>query len=132
MFTGINHIGLVVRDIEPWVEFLTKAFGMHETRRLDFLEMGQRSCLMAFGDQEAFELMMPLNEDGVVGKYLERFGEGIHHISLKTSNINSDAARLTEIGIKVFGETVVEGQQMAFVHPKTSLGILYELAEQNN
>lgn len=132
MFTEINHIGLAVKDVEPWIEFLSKAFGMYVTRRINFPEMGQHSCMLALGEHEVFELMMPLNELGVIGKYLKTHGEGIHHISIKTDDIASEVKHLTELGVTVFGETVVEGQQMAFIHPKTSLGILYELAENKD
>ena len=130
MLTGINHIGIVVRELDPWIDFLSKAFGMHESRRLNLPEIGQLSCMMALGDQEVFELMMPLNSEGVVGRYLDRFGEGIHHLSFKTNDIMSEGARLTDLGVKVFGEGEADGQQMAFLHPKTCLGILYELAEE--
>lgn len=129
MFLGVNHIGLVVRDIDKWSEFLTKAFGAEEVARVDLPDRGQCSCIMALDGNNVFELMAPIGDGGVVGKYLETRGEGIHHISLKTDDLDADEARLTEAGVTVFGKADVKGQMMAFTHPKTSMGILFELAE---
>ena len=129
MFHGVNHIGIVVRDINKWVDFLTKAFGAEEVGRIDLPDRGQCSCVMALNGRNVFELMAPIGDGGVVGKYLETRGEGIHHISLKTDNLDADEIKLTEAGVTVFGKANVEGQMMAFTHPKTSMGILFELAE---
>ena len=132
MFIGVNHIGLVVQDIDKWSEFLAKAFGAEEVARIDLPDRGQCSCIMALDGKNVFELMAPIGEGGVVGKYLKTRGEGIHHISLKTNDLDADEARLTEAGVTVFGKADVEGQMIAFTHPKTSMGVLFELAEFKN
>lgn len=129
MFLGINHIGIVVKDIDKWVDFLSKAFGAEEVTRVDLPDRGQCSSILSVNGQNVFELMAPIGDGGVVGKYLDTRGEGIHHISFKTDDLDADEARLTEAGVTVFGKADVKGQMMAFTHPKTSLGILYELAE---
>jgi len=132
VFLGINHIGVVVQDVDKWVDFLSRAFGAEEVFRTDLPERGQCSCIMAINGQNVFELMAPIGDGGVVGKYLETYGEGFHHISLKTNDLEADTQALTRCGVNVFGRSVVEGQLMAFTHPKTSLGLLYELAEEKN
>lgn len=130
LFTGINHIGIVVKDIDTWVDFLSRAFGAQEVGRVDLPEMGQCSCVMAMNGQNVFELMMPIGETGVVAKYLATHGEGFHHISVKTDAYEADTQRLHESGVKTLSEVVLRGGRMSFTHPKTSQGILFEIAEQ--
>ena len=89
MFKGINHIGIVVKDIDATLEFMEKAFGAREIRRMSIPEAGQISCMLAIGDDE-FELMEPIGDSGVVGKFLASHGEGLHHISLKTDDLDND------------------------------------------
>ena len=127
MFKGFNHVGIVVSDVDAMLNILGKAFGVKERERLVLQEAGQVSSLVSLGEDE-LELMAPLGE-GTVQKYLEMHGPGLHHISLKTDDFDNDCAALESAGIKVFGKTELDGKKIAFAHPKTTGGILYEILE---
>ena len=127
MFKGINHVGIVVKDVEKYAAFLKKTIGAEVVETVRFEEAGQVSCLVQFGDSR-YELMSPIGEEGVVGKYLAKNGEGFHHISLLSDDFDADCAHLQEQGVKIIGVSETGGMRYAFTHPKTSGGILYEIA----
>lgn len=124
MITGINHIGLVVKNIDQYLELLSGLFGAQEIGRKSFPEIGQTSCLVSIGDSR-FELMEPLGDEGVVPKFLAKYGEGFHHVSLLSNNLNEDCNNLGKRGVTILGRS----GKTAFTHPKTSGGILYEIEE---
>lgn len=129
MIKGINHIGMVVKSIDEALEFLKNAYGAEEVERRAFPEVGQVSCLVRIGNDN-FELMEPLGEKGgVVAKFLAEKGEGFHHISLISDNVDEDCERLEKQGVVIFGKATVGNLKGAFTHPKTTKGVLYELTE---
>ena len=128
MFTGFNHIGVAVKDIDQMVAFLEKAFGAKELGRQEVPQSGQISCLVQIGEGQ-LELMTPLGEGGVVGKFLEKNGPGLHHISLRTDDFDKDCAALEEMGVKVFGKAAMGNIKIGFAHPSSTGGVLYEIAQ---
>lgn len=126
MIKGIAHIGFCVKSIEAVLEFYRKTVGATEVSRIPMPEMQQVSSYVSIGmGQELFELMEPLGNTGTVADFLAKRGEGIHHISLKTDNLNEAISSFEEAGCRIIGR----GENYAFVHPKTSFGVLYELVE---
>jgi len=123
MITGINHVGLVVKNIDDTLKLLTALFGAKEIGRKAFPELGQTSCIVAIGDSK-YELMEPIGTEGVVPKFLTKNGEGFHHISLLSSDIDADCANFEKNGARI----LTRGDKMAFLHPRTTGGILYEIA----
>ena len=79
---------------------------------------------MAIGDSK-YELMEPLGSEGVVPKFLAKNGEGFHHISLVSNDLDADCANLESHGAKIIGRS----GKTAFTHPKTTGGIVYEIEE---
>lgn len=129
MIEKVKHIGIAVRSIDNAMALWGPAFGAKELKRDKFEMAGQVSALVQIGDT-CFELMEPLEgaAQSTVRKFLETHGEGIHHISLKSSDLASDIACLQECGVKVLGA----GQPVVFTHPKTSGGIVYEITEMDD
>lgn len=127
MIKGINHVGIVVNDVEEYAAFLKNTIGAEIVETVAFPEAGQTSCLVQFGDSK-YELMSPLGDGGVVGKFLAKNGQGFHHISLLSDDFDADVAALEAKGIKIIGISETGGMRYAFTHPKTSGGILYEIA----
>jgi methylmalonyl-CoA/ethylmalonyl-CoA epimerase len=125
MITGINHVGLVVKNIDETLKMLTALFGAKEIGRKSFPELGQTSCLVTIGDSK-YELMEPIGSEGVVPKFLEKNGEGFHHISLLSDDLAADCTNFEKNGARM----LTRGDKMAFLHPKTTGGILYEIAEE--
>ncbi len=127
MIKGINHIGFVVTSIDDTLTFLKNAYGAEELERHSFPKLGQVSSLVRIG-KDHFELMEPLGA-GVVSKFLEEKGEGFHHVSLLSDNLKEDCEHLEGQGVKIVGRSLEGPFKVAFTHPKTSKGVIYEIAE---
>ena len=125
---GINHVGFVVESIDDVLEFLRRAYNAKEIDRHEFPELGQVSCLVQIGDGK-FELMEPLGNVGVVPNFLKTKGEGFHHISLLSDNFEKDCEKLEDQGVKLIGKSYEGPFKVAFTHPKSSKGVIYEIAE---
>lgn len=130
MITGLNHIGIVVKDIDETMRLFSRVFGAEETGRKTFAELGQTSALIRIGDFR-IELMAPHGDKGVVPDFLKKRGEGLHHISVITDGIDAEEAHLAENGVKVMGKTPkgVEDDRVMFTHPKETNGIVFEIVE---
>ena len=129
MISGINHLGIVVRNANEVAAFLREAFGAVEVERTEYPEMKQLSVLVKVGDGY-FELMQPTAPDGVVGQFLETRGGGLHHVSLKCDDLARFCEKLEGQGLKVIGKDFSSPVKTAFLHPKSGKGILFELAEK--
>lgn len=127
MITGINHVGLVVKSIDETIELLSKFMNVEVLQRISLKAMGQTSCEVQFGDSK-YELMEPLGENGVAADFLSKTGGGFHHISLKSDDFDADVECFKAAGVKIVGISELNGTRYAFTHPKTSGGILYEIA----
>ena len=128
MIEKIKHVGIAVRSIDETIE-LWKSFGAEKLKQDDFEIMGQTSALVRIGDT-CFELMQPLPgcKESPVEKFLAAHGEGLHHLSLKSSDLAEDVTNLESQGVRVLGV----GQPVVFTHPKTSGGIVFEITEDDD
>lgn len=127
MIKGINHIGICVKNLDQTLGFLKEMIGAEVLKTVCFPEAGQTSCEVQFGNSK-FEIMEPIGNDGVVGKFIEKRGEGYHHISLLSDDFDADVAHLERMGVKIISISESDGMRYAFTHPKTTGGILYEIA----
>lgn len=127
MIKKVNHIGFAVHSIDATLEMLKKNFGAVEIGRMEYPAMGQTSCLVAVGESK-YELMEPLGEQGVVPKYLSTHGEGFHHISLLTDDLDGDCEKLEAAGTKI----VAKVGDTAFTHPKSTGGVVYEITTRED
>ncbi|MDR3574809.1 MAG: methylmalonyl-CoA epimerase [Anaerolineaceae bacterium] len=124
----INHIGIVVSDIDGALNFWQEALGL----KLDHIEVvpGQKSevAFLPAGESE-IELVKPTSDDSGVGKFLREHGSGMHHLCLEVDNIEEMLAELKNKGIRLINETplIMEGRKAAFIHPKSASGVLVEL-----
>lgn len=134
MIKGFYHIGVVVKSIDATLETLNTAFGAVEVGdegRKSFPEIGQTSALVKIGDF-TLELMAPYGDvKGTCAKFLEKRGEGLHHISLISDDLDADDEHLKSVGIDVLGKTPKEtgGDRVMFTHPKQSAGIVFEITQ---
>lgn len=126
----INHVAVVVEDIDSALSFWRDVMGL----ALDHIEaVPSQSSKVAFipvGDSE-IELVQPTDPDSGLGKYLDKRGEGLHHLCLEVEDIEGMLAILKEKGARLINEEPIElpGRKMAFVHPKAANGVLVELYE---
>lgn len=125
MITGLNHIGIAVKSVDETLFLMTKLFGAREIGRKSFPELGQISCLVTIGDLK-IELMEPIGTEGVIPKFLAKKGEGLHHISLLSDNVDADCQNFADHGARI----ISRDKKMAFLHPGTTGGVLYEICEE--
>ncbi len=131
MIKGINHLGIVVESIDEVVDFLKESFGAKELRRVPLPKLQQISAIIQVG-KGCFELMEPTGPDGTAGKFLEKKGGGLHHISLLCDDVAEECNALEEKGLKIIGKMFDQPSKLAFIHPKSAKGILFELAEKSS
>jgi methylmalonyl-CoA/ethylmalonyl-CoA epimerase len=126
--TKINHVAIAVPDLDASLTFWRDALGL----TLDHVEdVPSQKSMVAFipcGDSEV-ELVKPTAEDTGVAKFIAERGGGMHHLCFQVDDIEEMLANLKEKGIRLINETpqVLPGRKMAFVHPKSTGGVLVEL-----
>jgi len=128
MVKGINHLGIVVESIDKVVDFLQDTFGAEEVKRIEFPKLKQISAIIRMGNSY-LELMEPTAPDGVAGRFLQTRGGGLHHVSLLCDDVEALSEKLESKGLEVVGKMFDGPTKVAFLHPKSTRGILFELAE---
>jgi len=130
MFVGVDHVGVAVKSLDEAVSVYRDVLGF-ELRGVHVLtERRVRVAFFSSGGQANIELLEPLGSDSPVAKFLESHGEGIHHIALKVDNIEQALEELKRKGVALVDEKPragAEGAMVAFVHPKSTRGVLLEL-----
>ncbi|MEL7589795.1 MAG: methylmalonyl-CoA epimerase [Anaerolineaceae bacterium] len=128
--TKINHVAIAVKDIDESLVFWRDILGMelHHTE-----DVPSQKAIVAFlptGDSEV-ELVKPTVDDSGVAKFIAERGGGIHHLCMEVDDIDEMLAMLKEKGVRLIDEVARElpGRKMAFIHPKSTGGVLLELYE---
>jgi methylmalonyl-CoA/ethylmalonyl-CoA epimerase len=125
----IDHIAVVVDDIDASLAFWRDALGMEMTHLEEVKEQESMVAFLPTGGSEV-ELVKPTTETSGVAKYLTKRGPGLHHICVEVDDIHTTLARLKAKGIRLINETPTlgaGGKQIAFVHPSSTSGVLVEL-----
>lgn len=127
----VNHVAVVVDDMEKALSFWRDALGMelHELRDVP-AEKSQVAFMPLEGAE--VELVMPTSEDSGIAKYLSKRGPGMHHICLEVDDILGMLAQLQAKGVRLINEeprTSADGRKYAFIHPESTSGVLVELYE---
>jgi len=126
---SIHHVAVVVRDLDEALAFYRDALGLEVADRRQVEEEGVEIAFLPIGEAE-IELLEPLTEEGGVARFLEKRGEGLHHICLATGDIQAAMDRLEDAGARVLSEEPqvgADGTRYVFVHPKSAHGVLIEL-----
>ena len=130
MIERFAHIGVAVRSIDE-ARGLWEALGLTVESIEEVPAEGVRVAFIPCGESH-IELLEPLDDSSPVAKFLDKRGPGIHHLCLRSDDVESDDHRLREAGFQVLREAPTEGaggSRVQFVHPKSAGGILLELAE---
>jgi methylmalonyl-CoA/ethylmalonyl-CoA epimerase len=124
----IHHAGIVVKRLADACRFYRDVLGLPVMREADIPEQGVRAALLAAGDSE-IELLEPIGPGGVA-RFLERRGEGLHHLCLDTPDVAGDLAELGKKGVELIDPAPRDGLagRIAFLHPRALDGVLVELA----
>jgi methylmalonyl-CoA epimerase len=127
----IDHIGIVVQDLQAALQVYETALGLPLTEIVDVPDQEVRVAFLPIGESN-FELVQPTSDDTGVAKFLERRGEGIHHVCIQVDAIEPALDRLKAHGVPLIDEEPRQGAhgRVAFVHPKGTHGVLIELIEE--
>ena len=131
MIKKIDHIGVVVNDIEEALKVYQQALGLTLAKIQERPDQAVTIAFLPTGESE-IELVQPVTSDSGVAKFLQKRGEGIHHICLEVDDIEKALADLREKGLQLIDEmprTGPGGERFAFIHPKSTHGVLIELYE---
>jgi methylmalonyl-CoA/ethylmalonyl-CoA epimerase len=127
----IEHIGIAVNNLENAIGFYEKVFGLKCYNIEEVHEQKVRTAFFLVG-QTKIELLESTDPDGPIGKFIEKKGEGIHHIAFAFENINEQLIHAEKMGVKLIDSTPrkgAEGLDIAFMHPKSTSGVLIEICE---
>jgi len=127
----INHVGIAVKDLDAALAVWNTALGLTLKERKAIPERGLEIAFLESGES-LIELLAPLAPDSQVSSFLEKRGEGIHHICLEVDDIERELARLAAAGVRAITgkpEIGAEGKPVAFLHPKSTNGVLLELIQ---
>ena len=132
MFDRVDHVGIAVRDLEAAIVFYESAFGVKCSHRETVEEQGVEEAMFRVGESW-IQLLRPLGPDTPVGKYIEKRGEGVHHVGYGVSDLVAALEHLRSEGLQLIDEKPRRGSrgaQVAFVHPRSVGGVLVELVQE--
>jgi methylmalonyl-CoA/ethylmalonyl-CoA epimerase len=135
---GIDHIGIAVNNIDKVMGFYNRALGLNLSGteeitdghlKVGFIDIGDKS----FSEMTRIELIEPTSSESTIAKFIAKRGEGIHHFSFQVDDIEEALKRLSKEGFELIDEKPrrgAAGSKIAFVHPKSTGGVLIELKEK--
>jgi methylmalonyl-CoA epimerase len=129
---NIDHIGIAVNNIQESLSFWQASLGIEPQGTEEVPQQKLRTAFLPVGDTE-IELLESTSPDSSVAKFLEKHGEGLHHIAIRVDDIDVALAELKAKGVKLIDETPrngAGGSRIAFVHPRSTHGVLLELCER--
>jgi methylmalonyl-CoA/ethylmalonyl-CoA epimerase len=129
MIKKFDHVGIVIKDTEEVVSLFSNLFGFRITEPRTFPEEGFRSTLIS-KEEVTLELIEPIGSEGIMQKFVEKHGGGLHHISIQVDDLEGEIKRLKTQGVKFVNEEpsrVSETSKIVFIHPRSTNGLLIEL-----
>jgi methylmalonyl-CoA/ethylmalonyl-CoA epimerase len=129
MIDKIHHIGIAVRNLDESLKFYRDTLGLHVHAEDTVPDQGVRAALLTIGNSE-IELLEPLSPEANMAKFLERRGEGLHHICFQTPDVDGDLETLKQKEVPLVDQASRKGLagMICFLHPKASRAVLVELA----
>ena len=129
MIEKIHHVGIAVHDLDESLKFYRDTLNLHVHAQEQIEDQGVRAALLTIGQSE-IELLEPLNADSPIAKFIERKGEGLHHICFQTPDVDAELEAIKQKDIAVIDQKPRKGLagMICFLHPKASRGVLVELA----
>ena len=131
MFTHVDHIGFAVRNIDDAVAFYSEKFGVAEWDRIEVPER-HTSVAVAWIGGQMLELIAPSSEQAAFAKYLAEKGPGMHHMAYRVDDIAAALAECKARGVQLIDEVArpgIHNTLVAFLHPKSCMGVLVELVQ---
>jgi len=128
VFKKLNHIGIGVKNVEQATKLWTEVFGIKA--KPPVTEGDMKVVMLQLGDIMV-ELLAPIGDQGVMARFLEKRGEGLHHVCFEVDDIYSAMKELAAQGIELVDKEPREGAEgkIAFIHPKSTHGVLTEIVQ---
>ncbi len=130
----IEHIGIAVKSIEEAKKYYENVLGLKCYKIEEVKDQKVKTAFFKIGSTK-IELLESTEPDGPVGKFIEKKGEGIHHIAFATKDIDNSINHLKSMGVTMIDENSrkgAEGLDIAFLHPKSTMGVLTEICEDKS
>lgn len=131
MIQQIDHLGIAVQNLDESVAYYEKALGLPCHGREEVKSQKVRTAFFQTGEVH-LELLEPTTPESPLAKFLEKHGEGIHHIAFRVDNIEEQLQKASDSGVKLIHEVPFEGaaqKMVAFLHPKSTHGVLTEFCQ---
>jgi methylmalonyl-CoA/ethylmalonyl-CoA epimerase len=131
VFGRIDHIGVAVEDLDAAIGLYEQSFRMELAHRETVESQGVEAVLLDVGDGHV-ELLRPLGPETAVGKFLAKKGPGLHHVAYAVEDIDATLGRLSDAGLELIdaeARTGIRGSRVAFLHPRSTGGVLTEIVE---
>lgn len=129
--THIEHIGIAVSNLEQAIKFYEEVLGLECYKIEEVADQKVRTAFLKVGETK-IELLESTDPEGPIGKFIEKKGEGIHHIAFAVEQIGRHLEHAQSLGVKLIDSTPRKGAEdldIAFLHPKSAAGVLIELCE---
>jgi len=130
----IEHIGIAVKSLETAIPYYEKVLGLKCYNIEEIADQKVKTAFFQIG-QTKIELLESTSEDGTIAKFIEKKGEGVHHIAFAVNNLEGALVECEEKGVQLIDKAPrkgAEGLSIAFLHPKSTMGVLTELCEDKN
>ncbi|PXA04041.1 methylmalonyl-CoA epimerase [Coraliomargarita sinensis] len=128
MITKIDHLGIAVKNLDESIAYYESALGLHCHGREEVASQKVKTAFFEAGEVH-LELLEPTSDESPIAKFLEKNGEGIHHIAFAVEDIEDQLKKASEAGVRLIHEVPFEGaadKLVAFLHPKSTHGVLTE------
>ena len=128
----LNHVGIAVRDIGDTLAFYHDLFGVGTSEIEEVADQGVKFALVRVGASQ-LEFIQPTDSNGAVARFIERHGEAVHHICFEVEDLQDKLDLLAARGVELVDKTPRQGVsgQIAFLHPRSTRGVLIELVDQD-
>jgi methylmalonyl-CoA/ethylmalonyl-CoA epimerase len=130
----IEHIGIAVKNLEESIKYYENILGMKCYSIEDVVDQKVRTAFFKVG-QTKIELLEPTSEESTIAKFIEKKGEGVHHIAFSVDNLSEKLKLVEEKGVALIDKNArkgAEGLNIGFLHPKSTGGVLTEFCENPN
>ena len=133
MIKRIDHIAIVVKDLDESVQLYEKILGMKPEKITTVQDQAVKSALYIIGDGSELELIQPIDSQSGVAKFLEKKGEGMHHVAFEVDDINQEIKSMLDKGVEVIDKQPRKGMAgtISFLHPKSTGSVLMEMTQKD-
>jgi methylmalonyl-CoA/ethylmalonyl-CoA epimerase len=133
MLTKIDHIGIAVHSLDESIPFFENVLGLTCEKIEEVPSQKVKTAFFAVGDVH-LELLEPMSDESPIAKFLENKGPGVHHVAYQSDDVQNQLDHAAKEGCRLIHETPIDGaggKKVAFLHPKSTFGVLSEFCSKN-